>query len=143
MQKEVDDTLRQVVSGASACRWNSIAQVLPLIAESSPSVFLAEVKRSLIEENSSVMSMFNEKEGIIAPESNHPYLLWALESLAWIPESLKDVTEILLMLSEKDPGGRLSNRPFNSLVDIFSPLVTSYYSNDRSKTVYYRCFIEM
>lgn len=120
-QKEVDDTLRQVVSGANACRWNSIATVLPLIAESSPSVFLAEVKRSLMEENSSVMSMFNEKEGIIAPESNHPYLLWALESLAWIPESLKDVTEILLMLSEKDPGGRLSNRPFNSLVDIFLP----------------------
>ncbi|MBR2456982.1 MAG: hypothetical protein IKB31_07465 [Bacteroidaceae bacterium] len=121
LQKEVDNVLRQVVSGASACRWNNMAKVLPLIAESSPSVFLEEVKRSLMEENSAVMSMFNEKEGIIAPESNHPYLLWALESLAWLPESLKDVTEILLMLSEKDPGGRLSNRPFNSLVDIFLP----------------------
>ena len=89
LQKTVDDVLRQVISGASASRWNSIAKVLPLIAESSPLVFLSEVKRSLLEENSAVMSMFNEKEGIIAPESNHPYLLWALESLAWLPESLR------------------------------------------------------
>ena len=121
LQKTVDEVLRKVIDGASASRWNSLAKVLPLIAEASPSVFLSEVKRSLLEEDSAVMSMFKEKEGIIAPESTHPYLLWALESLAWLPEALKDVTEILLLLSEKDPGGRLSNRPFNSLVEIYLP----------------------
>ena len=121
LQKTVDDVMRQVIDGASASRWNSLAKVLPLVAEASPSVFLSEVKRSLLEDDSAVMSMFNEKEGIIAPESTHPYLLWALESLAWLPEALRDVTEILLLLSEKDPGGRLSNRPFNSLVEIYLP----------------------
>lgn len=121
LQKTVDEVLRKVIDGASASRWNSLAKVLPLIAEASPSVFLSEVKRSLLEEDSAVMSMFIEKEGIIAPESTHPYLLWALESLAWLPKALKDVTEILLLLSEKDPGGRLSNRPFNSLVEIYLP----------------------
>ena len=121
LQKIVDDVLRQVIDGTSISRWNSLANVLPFIAEASPSVFLSEVKRSLKEENSAIMSLFNEKDGIIVPESNHPYLLWALESLAWLPESLKDVTEILLILSEKDPGGKLSNRPFNSLMEIYLP----------------------
>lgn len=120
-QKKVDEVINQVIGDASAERWNSIAKLLPLIAEASPSVFLAEVKRSLLENDSQLMDLFKEEEGLFAPESNYPYLLWALESLAWLPESLKDVTEVLLVLSEKDPGGKLNNRPFNSLTNIFLP----------------------
>ena len=121
LQKIVDDVIKQIIGGASTERWNSIARYLPLVAEASPSVFITEVKRSLSENDSHLMSLFNEEEGLFAPESNYPYLLWALESLAWMPESLKDVTEVLLVLSEKDPGGKLSNRPFNSLTDIYLP----------------------
>ena len=120
-QKTVDDVIKQVIGGASAERWNSIARYLPLVAEASPFIFIMEVKRSLSENDAHIMSLFNEAEGLIAPESNYPYLLWALETLAWLPESLKDVTEILLVLSEKDPGGRLANRPFNSLTNIYLP----------------------
>lgn len=121
LQRRVDDIIKQVIVGASAKRWNSIAKYLPLIAEASPSVFLMEVKRSLSENDSQIMSLFNEEEGLFAPESNYPYLLWALESLAWLPDSLKDVTEVLLVLSERDPGGKLDNRPFNSLTNIYLP----------------------
>lgn len=128
LQRKVDDIINQVIGCASAKRWNSIAQYLPLVAEASPSVFLMEVKRSLSENDSQIMSLFNEEEGMFAPESNYPYLLWALESLAWLPESLKDVTEVLLILSEKDPGGKLDNRPFNSLINIYLP----WYPNTTS-----------
>lgn len=121
IQKTVDDVIKQVIGGSSSERWNSIAKYLPLVAEASPSFFITEVKRSLSENDSHIMSLFNEEEGLFAPESNYPYLLWAFESLAWLPESLKDVTEVLLVLSEKDPGGRLDNRPFNSLTNIYLP----------------------
>lgn len=121
LQKTVDDVIKQVIGGASAERWNSMARYLPLVAEASPSIFITEVKRSLLENNSHIMSLFKEEDGLLAPESNYPHLLWALESLAWLPESLKDVTEVLLVLSEKDPGGKLANRPFNSLTNIYLP----------------------
>ncbi len=121
LQKTVDNVINQVIGDTSAERWNSIARYLPLIAEASPSIFITEVKRSLSENDSHIMSLFNEEEGLFAPESNYPYLLWALESLAWLPDTLKDVTEVLLVLSEKDPGGRLDNRPFNSLTNIYLP----------------------
>ena len=121
LQKKVDDVINQVIGRASIERWNSIAKHLPLVAEASPSVFLTEIKRSLSEDDSQLMSLFTEEEGLFAPESNYPYLLWALESLAWLPELIKDVTEVLLVLSEKDPGGKLANRPFNSLMNIFLP----------------------
>ncbi|GIV43779.1 MAG: hypothetical protein KatS3mg035_0902 [Bacteroidia bacterium] len=53
--------------------------------------------------------------------SHHTGLLWALESLAWLPEYLRDVSLILLKLSRLDPGGSLSNRPLNSITEIFKP----------------------
>jgi hypothetical protein len=49
----------------------------------------------------------------------HTGLLWGLETLAWIPEYLSRVTLILAKLACLDPGGRIANRPINSLREIF------------------------
>jgi hypothetical protein len=51
--------------------------------------------------------------------SPHTGLLWALETLAWDPSHLRRVALILAKLARIDPGGRLSNRPINSLRAIF------------------------
>ena len=48
-------------------------------------------------------------------------LLWALETLAWNADHLSRVAVILADLASFDPGGNWSNRPANSLVDIFLP----------------------
>lgn len=117
----VDEIIEEIIKDADVKRWNDIVKHLVLLAEASPSVFLDEIKRSLSASEPPIMELFNEQEGIISPESKHPYLLWALECLAWLPEYLMLVSEILLKLSEKDPGGKLSNRPFNSLVELFLP----------------------
>src|SRR6266545_6728244 len=53
--------------------------------------------------------------------SPHTGLLWALEDLAWSPEYLGRVALVLARLQELDPGGRLSNRPSESLREIFLP----------------------
>ena len=49
----------------------------------------------------------------------HTGLLWGLELLAWSPELLPRVSMILAKLSRIDPGGRLINRPINSLGAIY------------------------
>ena len=48
-----------------------------------------------------------------------PNLLWALEMLAWDPVYLSRVTMVLATLASRDTGGRTSNRPIDSLRDIF------------------------
>lgn len=92
---------------------------LPLIAEAAPIPFL-EALEQLLEGNVEVQSvLFNEKEEFFGNSSNHVGLLWALEVLAWDPYLLSRVASILFKLSVIDPGGRLANRPINTLRSIF------------------------
>src|SRR6266516_1477682 len=56
-----------------------------------------------------------ETSGAFTGSSPHPGLLWALETLAWKPEYLSRCCLILARLAEVDPGGRLANRPLNTL----------------------------
>jgi hypothetical protein len=51
--------------------------------------------------------------------SPHTGLLWALEGVAWSSQHAPLAIKLLARLVEMDPGGRLSNRPLGSLVDIF------------------------
>ena len=120
-QSYTDSIIQSLIANADAARWSVIAKQLPLIAEASPSIFTNEINKSLAQKDAPIMSLFNEEDGFFAPESKYPYLLWALESLAWLPDRVLEVADILLKLSERDPGGKLANRPFSSLVDIFLP----------------------
>jgi hypothetical protein len=49
-------------------------------------------------------------------------LLWALENTAWSREHFGQTLDLLARLSEIDPGGRLSNRPSESMAAIYWPL---------------------
>lgn len=120
-QSFVDTLVFDLLDNASGEMWVSIDQELPLIAEASPESFMNAVKKSLAKEQPEIMDMFMEKDGFIDKTSHHTGLLWALESLAWLPEYLLDSSLILLTLSRLDPGGNLSNRPSNSIVEIYKP----------------------
>jgi len=100
--------------------WLSISSWLPDLAEASPSVFL-EACEKIVKNEDFIRKIF-EEGGAIFPSSEHTHLLWALERLAWSPEFLTRVTLILGELSAVDPGGKLGNRPNNSLTEIFLPL---------------------
>jgi hypothetical protein len=120
-QSWVDDLIRHLLLNADGKLWASIDQELPLIAEASPSSFIDAVKNSLSKQDKPIMQMFVEYESFMSSTSSHTGLLWALESLAWLPEYLLDASLILAKLSLFDPGGKLSNRPINSLTEIFKP----------------------
>lgn len=117
----VDSIIRDLLHDAKGAFWISLNRELPLISEASPQSFLDAVNNSLSHEFPEVMDMFKEEQGLISPISHHTGLLWALEGLAWLPEYLRDASLILLKLSRLDPGGKLSNRPINSISEIFKP----------------------
>ncbi len=118
-QTWVDNIVRELSQKADWKLWHSLSDVLPLIAEASPASFLAAVEFSLSQSNPSVMGMFSETDNTFTSSSAHSSLLWALEGLAWSPQLLGRVTLILGKLARFDPGGKLSNRPANSLRTIF------------------------
>jgi len=99
--------------------WLSISSWLPDLAEASPDVFLQACEK-LVKSKAAIEKLF-EEGGDIFSSSEHTYLLWALERLAWSTEFLTRVALILGELSALDPGGKLHNRPINSLKEIFLP----------------------
>ncbi len=120
-QNWVDDIILDLLNNASGEMWISVERELPHISEASPESFLKTVKNSLAKEQPEIMDMFKEEDGFMHKTSHHTGLLWALENLAWLPEHLREVSLILLKLSRLDPGGSLSNRPLNSISEIFKP----------------------
>lgn len=120
-QNWVDEIIFDLLNNASGEMWISVDHELPLISEASPESFLNAVKNSLVKEQPEILDMFNEEDGFLHKTSHHTGLLWALESLAWLPEYLRNASLVLLKLSRLDPGGSLSNRPLNSISEIFKP----------------------
>lgn len=117
----VDSIILDLLYNASGILWVSFDHELPLISEASPKSFLKAATNSLSKEQPEIMDMFKDVDGFLHSTSNHTGLLWALEGLAWLPDYLREVCLILLKLSRLDPGGNLSNRPINSLSEIFKP----------------------
>jgi len=115
----VDRVVHELLHDADWKLWCSLRDVLPLIAEASPSSFLDSVESSLSREEPPIMGMFSETADSLTSSSPHPSLLWALEGLAWSPGLLGRVALILGKLARLDPGGKLSNRHANTLRSVF------------------------
>lgn len=101
--------------------WGSLSNLLPLLAEASPEEFLAGVEAGTTGPDAPVMSLFEQSQGTLFPQADHPSLLRALEILAWSPSFLAYASKLLARLARLDPGGNLRNRPKNSLLEIFLP----------------------
>ncbi len=100
--------------------WASLTDVMPLLAEAVPDVFLDALQKGLEGVQPLLGLMFADNAGdSFTVSSPHTGLLWALEGLAWSPEHFPRAVEQLVRLAEVDPGGRLSNRPAGSLADVY------------------------
>ncbi len=117
----VDRIVAELFNSDNPLLWKSIEGKFPLLAEASPNEFLNAIEKCIDAEKSPVRSLFEEDPGFMSSQSYHTGLLWALENLAWLPEYFSRATIILAKLSAIDPGGSLSNRPINSLSEIFKP----------------------
>ncbi len=95
---------------------SSLRRQLPILAEAAPGPLLSALERMLEGDGALIRPIFgSETDALFAPGSSHTDLLWALETLSWDPMLLRRTALILAKLAEIDPGGRLSNRPINSL----------------------------
>lgn len=101
--------------------WDLIASLrdqYSILMEASPDPLLEALEKAL-EGNPNGFKKLTEEAREFGGYSLHTGILWALETLAWDPKYLKRVSLLLAKLSLNDPGGRIVNRPINSLSEIF------------------------
>lgn len=119
-QTFVDDLVRSIPGLSSdSTLMASLSQNLVLLAEASPGPFLEALERQLEGASPSILPIFDEHPGMLTPVTYHCGLLWALEVIAWDPSYFERAVLCLAKLAAIDPGGKLSNRPINSLRAIF------------------------
>lgn len=119
----VRELLVQANADESGQLWQSLSDVLPLVAEAAPDQFLDAVDEGLAASPPLLSRMFGDATADRGwgTTSVHTGLLWALETLCWSPGYLPGATDALAHLAKIDPGGRLSNRPPDSLRRVFLP----------------------
>lgn len=104
--------------------WQSLADILPLLAEAGPEAFLDAVGTATVGDDPLLATMFQDnadESGIFSGGTPHSNLLWALECVSWSTDYFGRAVDLLARLDEIDPGGRMSNRPAASLAAIFRP----------------------
>jgi hypothetical protein len=99
--------------------WATLSHVLPLLAEGAPEVFLEAVRTHIASNETAAQTLFRDEGDAMFSSASHTGLLWALEVVAWSPAHLAAAARTLATLDRLDPGGRLLNRPRNSLRSIF------------------------
>jgi hypothetical protein len=116
--------VKKLLGEVSWERLASLDYLMPLLAEASPDEFLDSIEFMLSDLKDNPFHELFAQEGPVGSLDGRSYicgLLWALESLAWHQDYLPRVSVILADLASIDPGGSWTNRPANSLTDIFLP----------------------
>lgn len=140
MQARVDRIVHRLMDAASkdgsGATWARLSGHLPLLAEASPEVLLDAMEADLASPPSLLATLFRDSDGdgdLFGPSSPHPSLLWALETLCWAPEHFGRAAALLAKLAAIDPGGRLSNRPLESLANVTSGWIAHSGATTRDK----------
>jgi hypothetical protein len=104
--------------------WQSLADVLPLLAEAAPDAFLDAVDVALCGDPTLLRSLFLDAEltPAFGTSSPHIRLVWALESLAWSSTHMSRAAGALARLAEIDPqpDANIHPRPAGSLANVFN-----------------------
>lgn len=137
LQHYADFIVRKLFANATDQRWYSLKKCLSPLAEASPEIFLESLENGLKDPKAPVMKLFEPEDQF--GHSGHCYLLWALECIAWDMKNLSRTTRALAKLSIRDPGGKYTNRPFNSLIEIYRPEFPQTIANveERLKNIDY------
>ncbi len=129
----VRELLERANTDVSYRVWLSLVDVIGLLAEAAPDEFLDAMWPGLSGAPPAHLAMFadSQNDGFrLGASSPHSFFLWALESLAWSPDYIDDAVDVLAVLADIDPGGRLSNRLLASLVGVLS----AWCPNTRAST---------
>lgn len=111
----------------SGAVWVRLAKHLPDLAEASPDQFLDALEIAMAGSTPLIAALFQDSNegGFFGPSSPHPNLLWALERLCFSEDYFGRAAGVMCQLVKVDPGGRLGNRPLETLAGLLAPWIAS------------------
>lgn len=122
-------SVRKLIEGADERVWWSLSDDFRLLSEAAPREFFDAVDQALDRQPSPLKSLFRSDQGFLHPQEYLADLMWALEVHALSPDLLASAALLLARLADVDPGGKVANRPANSLRQIFLPWMPQTYAN--------------
>jgi hypothetical protein len=106
---------------------------LPTYAEAAPDEFLSIIQRDLKSTDPAVLGLLRAADVAVFAKPSRTGLLWALEGLAWNPETLPRAASILARLAQIEITDNLVNKPVNSLESIFRAWMPQTAANHRQR----------
>ena len=120
VESRVSDLVRKLLSPLDMQRLLSFEADLPALAEAAPQAFLEAIEADLRGDEPSVLEVMKPVDsGIFGAGCSRTGILWALECLAWSPELLPRVVEILARLSCRTIDDDWVDTPRNTLLSLF------------------------
>lgn len=126
----VDSLIEKKLQEFTLERYLTQRHNLEFLAEASPKAFLNFIQKdiqtgsTLIEQ---LMKVKHKRYSLVGTEIYYTELLFVLEALSWDEQYLKDTTEILMELCTYPNDSNYSNRPINSLSQIYRFLLPQTY----------------
>ncbi|WP_426994022.1 hypothetical protein [Methylomonas sp. CM2] len=107
---------------------------LSTYAEAAPDTFLSILESDLKSGKPAALELMRPvASGIFGNTPSRSGLLWALESLAWNPETLLRTTRILARLAQIQINDNWSNKPINSLKSIYRSWMPQTAANHQQR----------
>lgn len=119
LQTRISHLINEILTPLTSRVLESSVNNFPMYAEVAPNELLSIIERDLRSESSSVITLLEPISDAWLQGSSRTGLLWALEKLAWHPDTFARSIYILAKLSEIEIQDNLSNKPINSLKHIF------------------------
>ncbi len=115
----VSGLVRRLLTPLTGRTLEAHAHDLPMYAEAAPDELLNILEDDLAEDSPVVFELVRPTGGGLWGSSPRTGLLWALENIAWAPERLFRVVDVLARLSQKKLDDNLVNKPITSLGSLF------------------------
>ena len=100
-------------------QWNTIAPLMTLLAEASPTAVLEKLEQEVINNQSEMWVLFKPTKDVFWGRSYYTHILWTLEQLVWYECFVVRAIDLLAQINEKGFKYTLQNSPLNTLYEIF------------------------
>ena len=130
--KAINKLIQNQLKGFTTERYLSNMHNMKWIAEANPAVFLDFIQKDIANEAQLVSKIFEiKKTPYSLTDTNIFYsdLLFCLENIAWSCELLPQATDILLYLCKYPNNSNWTNRPINTLYNIYQFLLPQTFAD--------------
>lgn len=131
IKRKIATIVRRILTPVTTYKLETHPSELPLLAEASPNDFLDIIESDLKTENPETLELLRPVPTSLFSKCPRTGILWALEVLAWNPDTFPRVIGILGKMAETTIDDNWGNKPIHTLEAIFCPWMPQTQANPK------------